>query len=164
MDGNGNGNLVKYRVDKTMTLKQFKGGLCHNIPKVVRIFVIDDDATDYFGDGGEFRGGFRRIKKKHVSEVRLEKGGFVVGSQVDKTMTLKQFKGGLCHNIPKVVRIFVIDDDATDYFGDGGEFRGGFRRIKKKHVSEVRLEKGGFVVGSHLVKGTLEPKTLSLGG
>nr|GMD24118.1 pathogenesis-related genes transcriptional activator PTI6-like [Ipomoea batatas] len=62
-------------------------------------------------------------------------------SRVDKTMTLKQFKGGLCHNIPKVVRIFVIDDDATDYFGDGGEFRGGFRRIKKKHVSEVRLEK-----------------------
>nr|GLL33979.1 pathogenesis-related genes transcriptional activator PTI6-like [Ipomoea trifida] len=143
MDGNGNGNPVKYRVEKTVTLKQFNGGLCHNMPKVVRISVIDDDATNSSSDEGEFRGSFRRIMKKHVSEVRVEKGFHPLQDKVEKTVTLKQFKGGLCHNMPKVVRISVTDDDATDSSGDEGEFRGGFRWIMKKHISEVRFERGG---------------------
>nr|GMD22708.1 pathogenesis-related genes transcriptional activator PTI6-like [Ipomoea batatas] len=122
MDGNGNGNPVKYRVEKTVTLKQFKGGLCHNMPKVVRISVTNDDATNSSGDEGEFRGSFQRIMKKHVSE------------------------GGLCHNMPKVVRISVTDDDPTDSSGDDGEFRGGFLWIMKKHISEVMAPNMGPLV------------------
>nr|GME17208.1 pathogenesis-related genes transcriptional activator PTI6-like [Ipomoea batatas] len=127
----GNGNPVKYRVEKTVTLKQFKGGLCHNMPKVVRISVTDDDATDS-EDEGVFCGGFRRIMKKHVSEVRLERGGFVEDRNEKGGNRFKKVKTGG----KKMGQ--VVEDQQKCGNGSVRKFRGVRQRPWGKWAAEIR--------------------------
>nr|GMD61913.1 ubiquitin-conjugating enzyme E2 28-like [Ipomoea batatas] len=130
-DMDGNGNPVKYRVEKTVTLKQFKGGLCHNTPKVVRISVTDDDATDS-EDEGVFCGGFRRIMKKHVSEVRLERGGFIEDRNEKGGNRFKKVKTGG----KKMGQ--VVEDQQKCGNGSVRKFRGVRQRPWGKWAAEIR--------------------------